>query len=241
MIQEPLYLQSYSAAERANELDLFYISLGYNIACALQIDTMIRFLSPDGVLNRSTGKSIVDEFGFDRVNHVLANSIHHRQKEKGITPGNKDWAKQILPPSGRDGFDFKSQYIAKGKPSLLNALVEQVKTAYEELHLFDKSHCEPDSSNMDYEGHVLVINPSIFRDEYKHPDQQLFIADLGGFGCTPGLSGRKVMGHFLIDGTNGTYYRQNFLGILKNEFLPDWAAKKLSSQAEPESVKEPTM
>ena len=74
---------------------------------------------------------------------------------------------------------------------------------------------------------MLVIRPNVLKDAYKTPEDQLFLAE-SGFGCSPNSRGRKVFGVFLKDGEKTHFYREDFLGILKDEHLPGWAAEKLA-------------
>ena len=67
----------------------------------------------------------------------------------------------------------------------------------------------------------------MFRTVYKSPDYQMFLAS-GGFGCSPTARGRRVYGQFIKDNEQTSFYRQDFLGVLKNEYLPDWAREKLA-------------
>lgn len=83
-----------------------------------------------------------------------------------------------------------------------------------------------------FEGKVLVLKPTILKDEYKTPDFQLILAE-SGFGCSPTARGRAVYGQFLKDGEETVYNRQDFIGVLKDEHLPDWAREKLAELQAP--------
>ena len=76
-----------------------------------------------------------------------------------------------------------------------------------------------------------MLNPTVLKDSYKTPDYQLFLAD-GEFGCSPIARGRAVYGQFLKDGEETNYERQDFLGVLKDEYMPDWAREKLPEKQE---------
>lgn len=102
-----------------------------------------------------------------------------------------------------------------------------MRNARDALGLHDASHCEPEKDGeIDYTGRVLVLKPNILKDEYKTPDYQLFLAE-GGFGCTPNARGRKVFGQLLMDGEKTHYQRNDFIGAIRDEYLPEWAAEKL--------------
>ena len=60
----------------------------------------------------------------------------------------------------------------------------------------------------------------------------MFLAE-GGFGASPNSRGRKVYGCFLKDGEKTYYNRDEILGVLKEEFLPEWAAEKLAEMENP--------
>lgn len=88
---------------------------------------------------------------------------------------------------------------------------------------------------MDYTDRVVVINPHRLKDEYKTPEDQLFLAN-GGFGCHPNSRGRKVYGEFLKDGEGTFYQRADIIGVLKDEYMPDWAKEKLQQKYQQESA-----
>jgi len=84
----------------------------------------------------------------------------------------------------------------------------------------EKSYCE------NYEGKVLVIKPSWFNENSKIAENQLFLAE-GGFDCDPSKMGTAVLGQFLIDGEKTRIERYDFLGIIEEKYLPEWAKEKL--------------
>lgn len=48
-----------------------------------------------------------------------------------------------------------------------------------------------------------------------------------GFGCSPHAIGRSIRCTCLGDGEHTRWNRADFIGVLKDEFLPDWAKEKL--------------
>lgn len=107
---------------------------------------------------------------------------------------------------------------------------KEFKEAWQKLGLFDASHCSEDN---DYAGKLLILKPSVLKDEFKASDYQLFYAE-SGFGCSPTASGRKVFGKFLKDGENTSFNRSDFLGVIKDECIPEWAAEKLAELEPPD-------
>lgn len=53
-----------------------------------------------------------------------------------------------------------------------------------------------------------------------------------GFGCTPGAIGRSIRCTCLGDGEETRWNRTDFIGVLKEECLPQWAAEALSKLTE---------
>ena len=48
-----------------------------------------------------------------------------------------------------------------------------------------------------------------------------------GFGCSPHAIGRSIRCTCLGDGETTRWNRTDFVGVLKEEFLPEWANAKL--------------
>lgn len=87
--------------------------------------------------------------------------------------------------------------------------------------MFDGRHCE-NGSQVDYTDRIVVLDPSILKDECKTPQDQLFYAESGN-GCRPNAIGTKVYGFHVSDGEKTYYRRTDFIGALKEEFVPEWA------------------
>ena len=226
---KPLYRWSLEDAVRHNELDEWRESYRENSDCARAIERAIEENYHDNRLEDGTQR-IIDRYGFDRVNWVLANTIQQKEDDGRFSPVNKAWAKQTHIPKD----EARWHYCVESHPGLTDMFVNQTRQAWQALGLFDKSHC---SVEQNYKGKLLILNPSALKDEYKSPDYQLFYAQ-SGFGCDPNSSGRKVFGSFLKDGERGNFYRADFLGVIDEKYLPEWAQEKLSElsrQTEDES------
>ena len=63
-----------------------------------------------------------------------------------------------------------------------------------------------------------------------------------GFGCHPHAIGRSIRCTCLGDGEETRWNRSDFTGILKDEYLPDWAVGKLRELTgqKDQSLREPT-
>ena len=98
---------------------------------------------------------------------------------------------------------------------------------HKSLGLFGPEQCLPDSrSELDYAGKVLVLSPDTLRESCWSQENQLWYAH-DGFGCSPHAIGRSIRCTCLGDGEHTRWNRADFIGVLKDEFLPDWAKEKL--------------
>ena len=224
-----VYPYSVDEAKRLGELALWRESHKANIECKKGIEKAI-VDNYDGMrLNGDVAKDLCDEFGIDRIKWVLSNTVQHAPWDGRYRAENKEWAKETYIPRNADREnDRTADYSVNSHPEIVNGLINQFNRYYKSLNLFDRSHCEADSRNLDFNNRVLILDPSLLKDEFKSTENQLFYANSGGFGCSPGSHG-KVMGEFLNDGEKTNYHRDDFVGVIKDEFLPDWATEKLEA------------
>ena len=231
----PIYRASFGEAERSGELEQWRASRAENIACRDFISQSID-LNYDGYrLGGDIAEHAIAKFGFDRTMHVLANTIQLKNHDGRFSAKNKEWAK---------GFSFAGEDIHRwdyvldqNHPGLVDLVANQARRAYEQLHLFGARQCDSIYDFDTVAGQVLVLNPEVLKDEYKSSENQLFRAD-HGFGCVPTASGRSIFGEYLIDGEQARYYRQDFIGVLKAEYMPAWAVEKMA-RPEPEPKQTP--
>lgn len=136
----------------------------------------------------------------------------------------KEWASRIyIPPDKSHNLNF----VVPIRSAVLNGVVDQYRAAYQALGLFSPNQCEPDSfEKLDYEGKVLVLSPDTLKESCWKPENQLWYAH-DGFGCSPTAIGRSIRCTCLNDEEMARWNRTDFTGVLKEEFLPDWAREKL--------------
>ena len=219
----PLYEWSLEDAVRNNERGLWRESHKENCDCARAIERAINENYHDSILD-DCAKPIIDRYGFDRVNFVLANTVQQNKEDGRFSEDNKKWARSIHIP--RD--DARWQFAVGSHPGLTNIFINNARKQWQSLGLFDYSHCiSEDDGQIDYTDKVVVIKPNILKDEYKAPESQLFFAQHGN-GCNPNSSGTKVYGFQLDDGVKCYYRRYDIIGALKDENIPDWAKENLA-------------
>ena len=223
------YLYPYSAEEarRRNELALWRSSHQSNIACKQAIEACIRQKFDGMHLPEDSAREVLRAFGFKRVNWVLANTIREKSWDGRFSRENKDWSRRIPIP---DDPGHNLEFVVGSHPAVLNGFVDQVRQAYQALNLFGPQHCQPNSrSELDYDGKVLVLSPDTLKEACWSQENQLWYAH-DGFGCRPHI-GRSVRCTCLGDGETTRWNRVDFVGVLKEEFLPEWARERLEQLA----------
>lgn len=221
------YLYPYSAedARQRDELSLWRASHRENIACKLAIEKAVRARYDGAHLDRGCLTEVLQEYGYKRTAWVLANTLQQMDWDGRFSPRNKAWAKQIYIPSDPR---HNLELIVSIHPTVLDGVVDQYRKAYQDLRLFGLEHCEPGSSPaLNYEGQVLVLSPKALKESDWNSGAQLWYAH-DSFGCGPTSSGRSIRCTCLMDGEMTRWNQAAFLGVLKNEFLPEWAVEKLS-------------
>ena len=217
-----LYRWSREEAKRSGEIELWRESYRENCNCAKAIEKEISERFQNNYLSADIAKKVIEEYGYDRVNWVLANTVQEGIQDGRYSSENKQWALSFYIPKEEE---HRNCYFAvSSHPCLVDGVIDQARKAWQMLGLYNYGHCY--EGNTDYTGKVVVLRADILKDEYKTPDNQLFYAQ-SGFGCRPEALGTKVFGCFLKDGEK-TYYRRNeIIGALKEEYLPDWAKEQL--------------
>lgn len=216
-----LYKYSMQEAVRCGEKALWKESYKENCICARSIEASIRENFDGMSLRQDSAKSVISQFGFERVMWVLANTIKEKYQDGRFSADNREWARSFFIPRENHCQD----YSVESHPAVLDGFINQVRQEWQALGLFGREHCET-KEEPDYSGRIVVLNPHLLKDEYKTPEDQLFLA-AGGFGCHPNGRGRKIYGQYVKDGEQTFYQREDIIGVLKSEYLPDWAAERI--------------
>ena len=212
-----VYPHSCDEAARLGEMDRWKASFHANIACKGAIEQALWQSH-----SSSAAVSVLEVYGFERVLAVLDQTAQLREDD-AFSAEEKEWLRSV-------------SAIRYGKPEAACAveadanslafLTAAVHERYTSLGLFSATHCEADSKDLDYEGKVLVLSPHILNETYWTPQSQLWYAH-NGFGCDPAARGRSIFCTCLADGELTSWNREEFIGALREEHLPDWAAEPL--------------
>lgn len=216
-----VYPYSHGEAVRLKEEERHDVSFWENVDCARAIEKAIRDNSTDEHLNADCAKSVLEAYGFKRVNFVLANSLKEMGCKWLISDETHQWgARTSVPKDGK----YNRYYTVDTAAAYLEEFIQQARQAYQALALFGSEHRAPDE--LDYAGKVLILSPDSLKENCWTPQNQLWYAT-GGFGCSPTASGRAVYAVCLGDGEEVRWNRSDFTGVLDEQYLPDWARDKL--------------
>lgn len=84
------------------------------------------------------------------------------------------------------------------------------------------TQCDPITWESDLEGKVIVIKPDVLRREYRVATHQLELCT-GGFGAHPKSRGSACYCVNLYSGKSSRLEREDILGTLEKDQLPQWA------------------
>lgn len=92
---------------------------------------------------------------------------------------------------------------------------------------FTAEHCYPNDYKQSIESHIVAIKASALLPEYRRGDVQLIYVT-GGNGAKANARGSAVFCYHLNNGKHTRFERQDVLGQVKPECIPDWAKQRLA-------------
>ena len=147
----PLYPFSLKEAVSLGEKDLWRESYLENCDCARAIERAIDE-HYDGQRLNSCAKEVIDRYGFDRVNFVLANTVRQSIEDGRYSEDNKKWARRF---SVMDK-EHTWQYHVRSHPGIVNLFVADARRQWDKLGLYDGSQCDSErSGQLDYTDRIL--------------------------------------------------------------------------------------
>ena len=233
----PLYPYGAKEARERGEIEKWRESFRENCACASAIEIAIRENFDGMHLKNGTVEWVVNQYGYKRTEYVLANTVQELHYDGRFRPDNRTWAGAHYIPEDET---HNACFAVRSHPAILDGFISNYRKLVMDLGMFDQKQCEPDSSGLDYAGKVLVLSPNTLKEEYWSPENQLWLAQ-SGFGCSPTARGRSILCTCLGDGEQTRWNRNDFVGVLKDEFLPDWAKESLKQYQRPEPAEKQEM
>ena len=147
----PLYGQSLLEACRLGEESAFHQSFRLNVSCARAIEQAIRDYAdeddPKGFLFDGCAQSVLKEYGFQRVQYVLANSLQNTGVQHLHNGEILEWGRSI-PVHSNDGY---SRYFeVDTAAALLDEFVAQFRQSAQSLGLSSPEQADiPAQGNME--------------------------------------------------------------------------------------------
>ena len=225
-----LYPWTAEEARREGEIEIWRASHKANIACRDAIEEAIRHNFDGMHLKEDCLRPVLDEFGYKRTSWVLSNTLQMLKWDGRFSPANKQWAEKTFIPAD---LNHNSDFVIRSHPAVLDGFVDLYRKAYQKLGLFGGEHCVGDRAEQDFTGKVLVLSPSTLKESFWAPENQLWLAH-DGFGCRPHAIGRSIRCTCLGDGEMTRWDRSEFVGVLDDKYLPEWAKENLTELTAPQ-------
>lgn len=123
-----IYKLSPEEAGARGETALFRESKRMNVACKEAIEAAIRENFDGMHLKKECIRPVMEEYGIDRVEWVLANTLRHLNYDGRFSRSNKEWAGSFaIPESGTQGYDPGLDFIVGSHPAVLDGFVNLVR------------------------------------------------------------------------------------------------------------------
>ena len=116
----PVYPYSAAYARGHGELDAYRTSHKENVACKQAIEAAIREHYRDNSLSREAALQVIEQFGLDRVQYILANTVRQMDWDGRISNDNKAWAGNFPVYEDKDhwGDDRNLDFVVAAHPGL---------------------------------------------------------------------------------------------------------------------------
>ena len=128
----PVYKYPASHAQEHDELTVYRASNKANMACKEAIEAAICDHYRDHRLGSDAVKQVVEQFGYDRVFHVLAVTVRQKDWDGRISQDNKAWAKTVPVFENPDawGTDRNCYLVVNSHPGLTDLFLSQARNAH---------------------------------------------------------------------------------------------------------------
>ena len=131
-----IYTHSVAYALEHGEIEQYRLSHNANIDCKEAIEQAIADHYRANRLGSGAVHQVVEQFGYDRVFLVLANTVRKKEWDGRISHSNKGWAKAFPVPEDKDSFgrDRNAEFIVdRSHTGLMDLFLTQVRKEYQEL------------------------------------------------------------------------------------------------------------
>lgn len=129
----PIYRKTGVYAREHGEREQYKASNVANVACRAAIEEAIR-KSFDGMnLKADAAEAVIREFGTERVQFVLANTVQQKDWDGRFSRSNKAWAATFnIPADVIMDMDRRVQFTVTSHPAVLDGFISMVREAARE-------------------------------------------------------------------------------------------------------------
>ena len=130
----PLYPHSASYASQHGEMTQYNLSYQANSACKEAIEQAINAHYAENRLDTEAAvKDVLEKFGAERVQFILANTIQHKNHDGRISQDNKAWAKTVPMPEDSGASRHCAYLVVDGvNPGLTDLFTRQARKTMQE-------------------------------------------------------------------------------------------------------------
>ena len=130
----PVYPHSAAYASEHGEMAQYNLSYQANSACKEAIEQTISAHYAENRLDTEAAvKDVLEKFGTERVQFILANTIQHKNHDGRISQDNKAWAKTIPMPEDSDDSRHCAYLVVDGvNPGLIDLFTRQARKNMQE-------------------------------------------------------------------------------------------------------------
>ena len=124
----PVYKGTLEQAMGERDVDAYLDSRKLNLDCKKAIEESIRE-NFDGLhLKQDAAKEVVERFGEERMNFVMANTIRELSHDGRFSRQNKDWAEHIeVPENISRGRNLNLDYVIESHPAVLDGFIDMAR------------------------------------------------------------------------------------------------------------------
>ena len=133
-LETPVYPHSAAYASEHGEMAQYNLSYQVNSACKEAIEQTISAHYAENRLDTEAAvKDVLEKFGTERVQFILANTIQHKNHDGRISQDNKAWAKTIPTPEDSDASRHCAYLVVDGvNPGLTDLFTRQARKTMQE-------------------------------------------------------------------------------------------------------------
>ena len=132
MRETPVYLYPADYAKENGETEQYRASREANVACREAIERAIREHYDGSCLDKEAIREVADAFGYERMLHVLANTVRQKEWDGRFSANNKSWANAVPVFEDSDvlGNDRNLRFAVQCHPALTDMFISQARHEY---------------------------------------------------------------------------------------------------------------